>query len=223
MKKVLVWDWPVRLMHWLMVGLFTGLILTGKADEDYWQWHFYMGYALSTVVIARVLYGFLGSTHARFRQFLYRPVDVLRYSKTLLVGQGKAYLGHNPVGGVMVIVLLLALSLQWFSGLVSSDGVFWFGPLYGRFGDAVNESLANLHHQLPDLLLILVALHIVAVLYHELRFRERLVAAMLHGKKHLTGAERDLPQQAIRTPRIGVSVSLVLALAWLAWLWSLPI
>ncbi|MBM6551544.1 cytochrome b/b6 domain-containing protein [Marinomonas ostreistagni] len=223
MKKVLVWDWPVRVMHWLMVILFTGLILTGRADEDYWQWHFYMGYSLSAVIIARLLYGFLGSSFARFKQFLYHPMEVLGYVKTLLIGRGKAYLGHNPVGGIMVLVLLLALSLQWLSGLFTSDDIFWFGPLYGALGEAFNSQMSSLHHLLPDILLILVALHIVAVLYHELRFKERLVAAMVHGRKVIHGQERDTPEQAIKTPRLGVTVSLMVALAWLAWLWSVPI
>lgn len=223
MKKVLVWDWPVRLMHWLIAILFTGLILTGKADEDYWQWHFYMGYGLSAVIIARVLYGFFGSSHARFKQFLYHPVEVLRYSKTLLIGRGKVYLGHNPIGGLMVVALLLVLSLQWLSGLFTSDEVFWFGPLYGALGEAFNSQMSSFHHQLPDILLILVGLHIAAILYHELRFRERLVGAMLHGRKIMHGAEQDAPAQSIQTPRLGVIVSLLVGLIWLGWLWSFPI
>lgn len=219
MHKVLVWDWPVRLLHWVMVLLFTGLIVTGKGDGDYMEWHFYMGYALSAVILARIAYGFIGSDFAKFKHFLYHPLEVLSYSKTLIVGKGEAYLGHNPVGGVMVIVLLLALSVQWGTGLFSSDEIFWFGPFYGMVSDDLTATFASLHHSLPNILLALVALHILAVLYHELRFGERLVAAMLHGKKkHHTEVEKHAS-----TPRIGVVLSLGGALAWLAWLWSIPV
>lgn len=225
MKKILVWDWPIRVMHWLIVVLFTGMIITGKSDEDYMQWHFYMGYGLSAVVIARVLYGFWGSKFARFSEFLYHPIETTRFVSTLLTGKGRTYLGHNPVGGLMVIVLLVALSLQWITGLFNSDQVFWYGPFYEWGSNAVLETAASLHYQLPDILLALVAMHILAVLYHELRFKERLIGAMLHGKKPLHHDERDIKETnpPVQTPRLGVTVALVASLAWLAWLWSLPI
>lgn len=222
MTQVLVWDWPVRLFHWLIVGLFTGLIVTGKSEGDYLQWHFYMGYGLSAVVIARILYGFWGSNFARFQQFLYHPIEVLSHAKDLLLGKGKDYIGHNPVGGVMVVVLLLMLTMQWLSGLFTSDDIFWFGPFNELGSQSWNSQMASLHHQLPDILLILVALHIVAVLYHELRFKERLIAAMLHGKKKLHQDAMNRHSE-VKTPRLGVVLSLVFALAWLGWLWSLPI
>lgn len=223
MKKVLVWDWPVRAMHWLMVILFSGLIITGNIDADVMQWHFYMGYGLSAVVIARILYGIMGSRFARFSQFIYHPIETIRYVSTLLTGKGKHYLGHNPVGGLMVIVLLLALTTQWLTGLFSSDEVFWFGPFYNWGSDAVLETAASLHHQLPDILLILVGLHILAVLYHEVRFKERLVSAMIHGKKPVpSDAENIAAANQAKTPRVGVIISLVCALGWLSWLWSLP-
>ena len=220
MANIMIWDWPVRLLHWLMVLLFTGLIVTGKGDGDYMDWHFYMGYGLSAVIIARVLYGVLGSEYARFKQFLYQPQTVLRYAKGLLVGNAKHYLGHNPVGGLMVVALLLALTLQWGSGLFISDEIFLFGPFYGAISDDWTEQLGAIHHSLPDILLILVATHILAVLYHEIRFKERLVAAMLHGKKTTHEPSAAL---TVKTPRIGVIVSMIVALAWLGWLWSIPV
>lgn len=219
MQKVLVWDWPVRLLHWAMVLLFTGLIVTGKGDGDNMDWHFYMGYALSAVVLARVIYGFVGSDFARFKHFLYHPLEVLSYSKSLIVGKGESYLGHNPVGGVMVIVLLLAITAQWGTGLFTSDEIFWFGPFYGTVSEKMTAILSSMHHSLPNILLLLVALHISAVLYHELRFEERLVAAMLHGKKK----HQSEKVEHASTPRVGVLISLGGALVWLAWLWSIPV
>lgn len=219
MHKVLVWDWPIRLMHWLLAILFTGLIITGKSDGDYMALHFYFGYSLSAVIIARVIYGFLGSDFAKFKHFIHHPIKVLRYSKALILGNGEGHLGHNPVGGVMVILLLLALTAQWGSGLFSSDEIFWFGPFYGTVSDELSEQLVAVHHLLPNVLLAMVALHILAVLYHELRFKERLVAAMLHGKKQ----PNELIEEPIKTPRIGVVLSLGAGLVWLVWLWSIPV
>lgn len=219
MQKVLVWDWPIRMLHWSMVLLFTGLIITGKGDGDNMNWHFYMGYGLSAVIVARILYGFLGSDFAKFKQFIYHPTEIIQYSKALLLGRGKAYLGHNPVGGIMVIVLLLAMTAQWVTGLFTSDEIFWFGPFYGSVSEELSATLGSVHHTLPNVLLALVALHILAVLYHELRFKERLVAAMLHGKKkHPTKLEKHAS-----TPRVGVLLSLGGALAWLVWLWNIPV
>lgn len=219
MKKILVWDWPVRVLHWMMVLLFTGLIITGKGDGDNMDWHFYMGYALSAVIVARILYGFVGSDFAKFKQFLYHPVEIIQYMKTLLVGKGRAYLGHNPVGGIMVMVLLVTMTVQWGTGLFASDEIFWFGPFYGSVSDSLSSTFGMLHHTLPNILLALVALHILAVLYHELRFKERLVAAMLHGKK----PNHSDATHEVSTPRFGVVVSLGVALVWLAWLWNVPV
>ena len=220
MAKIKIWDWPVRMLHWLMALLFTGLIVTGKGDGDNMDLHFYMGYALSAVIIARIIYGVIGSEFARFSQFIYSPVTILSHVKALVTGKGKEYLGHNPVGGVMVITLLLALTLQWGSGLFISDEIFLFGPFYGAISDGSTEFLGSIHHSLPDILIILVALHVLAVLYHELRFKERLIAAMIHGKKV---AHNPASVEPVKTPRIGVIVSLTCALGWLTWLWSIPV
>ncbi|NLQ17729.1 branched-chain alpha-keto acid dehydrogenase subunit E2 [Marinomonas sp. M1K-6] len=219
MKSTLVWDWPVRILHWLMVLLFTGLILTGKSTADYVQYHFHMGYGLSAVIVARVLYGFCGSYYARFCQFVRGPNAALTFVKSLLSAQPKKYLGHNPLGGLMVVTLLLGLSVQWGTGLFTSDEIFWFGPFYGLIPDAWASELASIHRFLPNVLLGLVALHVLAVLYHELCLKERLIEAMIHGrKKHPVAAS-----VRVQTPRWGVIFSLLMGLAWLAALWMMPI
>lgn len=221
MKEIVVWDWPVRCFHWLTVILFTGLILTGKAEEDYLQWHFYMGYALSALLIARILYGFIGSKYARFSYFVVGPKHLYAYAKSLLQGKHKRYLSHNPLGAVMVVVLIVVLCVQWLSGLVSTDDIFWFGPLYDRLSEETQVSLAVWHYRLPDILLGLIAVHILAVLFHEIALKERLVRAMFTGKKELNSDAEE--NENITTPRLGVVISLVISLAWLAWLYSLPI
>ncbi|MCB5161499.1 cytochrome b/b6 domain-containing protein [Marinomonas algarum] len=225
MKTTLVWDWPIRLSHWLIVLLFTGLILSGKSDGQYIEYHFYLGYSLSAVVIARILYGFYGSYHARFHTFIKSARVTIDYLKSLLTGHPQAHLGHNPLGGLMVLVLLGALTAQWATGLFTSDDIFWFGPFNDQVSADLASELASLHRQLPDILLGLVAIHVLAVLYHEIRLKERLIAAMVHGRKPLSRSQgsRLFSQEPIQTPRWGVIFSLFIGLAWLVALWLMPI
>ncbi|MBR7887614.1 cytochrome b/b6 domain-containing protein [Marinomonas sp. A79] len=217
-KSTLVWDWPVRVSHWLMALLFTGLIVSGKSDGQYIEYHFYMGYGLSAVVIARVLYGFYGSYYARFQQFIKGPKAVADYLVSVLKDKPRAHLGHNPLGGWMVLVLLGALTIQWTTGLFSSDDIFWFGPFNGMVSEDLVGELVSIHRQLPDILIGLVALHIAAVFYHEVRLKERLAHAMVNGKKPYQKAA-----VLVATPRWGVIFSLFIGLVWLAALWLMPI
>ncbi len=218
MKSTLVWDWPVRISHWLMVLLFTGLILTGKSNDDYMQYHFYMGYGISTVIFFRILYGFLGSRYALFQQFIRSPKHTLNYIKSFLSGRPKPYLGHNPLGALMTVFLLLVLSVQWVTGLFNSDDVFWYGPFNSLVSEDVIRQLTYVHGLLPDWLLGLVGVHIVAVLYHEICLKEGLINSMVHGRK-----THDTRATDIKTPRWGVILSLLMGLSWLAALWMMDI
>ena len=230
MKEIDVWDLYIRVNHWLMALLFTGLILTGKAEEDYTQWHFYMGYLLSALLITRILYGIWGAKIARFMVFIKGPLGLFRYTKQLFNGSSQHYLGHNPLGAIMVLLLLILMLLQVSSGFVSSDDVFWYGPMYEWVSDDLQELLAEWHKTLPDILLGLVACHIFAILIHEIALKERLVKAMLNGKKQLLN--HDYQDQVIfkqasvssRKPlRVRLIMMLAVSMAWLYWLWQLPI
>jgi len=230
MKEIEVWDLYIRLNHWLMALLFTGLILTGKTEEDYMQWHFYMGYLLSALLMTRVFYGLWGAKGARFVAFIKGPLALFRYIKQVLSGSSQHYLGHNPLGAIMVVVLLTLILLQVSSGFVSSDDVFWYGPMYEWVGDDLQELLAEWHRRLPDILLGLVACHILAVLLHEVALKERLVKAMFNGKKQqsnhsyqdqvLFNKEQGAGFKPVRSRLI---VMLSVSLMWLYWLWQLPI
>ncbi len=112
---VYVWDRFVRTFHWALVLLFVTSYITG--EEEHWL-HVYSGYAIATLVVLRILWGFTGSTHARFRDFVYAPGRVLEYLKALATGRKPArYLGHNPAGGMMVLVMLIALCCTAVSGM----------------------------------------------------------------------------------------------------------
>ncbi|MFT2112027.1 cytochrome b/b6 domain-containing protein [Marinomonas sp. 2405UD68-3] len=227
MKRVLVWDWPIRVFHWLMVVLFLGMIITGKSEEDYLELHIDLGYVFSGVLVARIIYGFLGSYHGQFKQGLSSFKKIRLYTMVVFKSlkahknddQRTKRLGHNPLGWVMVFALITLLSMQLISGLFFTDDIFWYGPFYDYASDDVLELLAQLHRILPDVLIALVILHISAVLLHEVRFKEKLIIAMIHGHKPI-GVTSDVP--LVKTPRVGVVMSLGVSLVWLIWLFSLP-
>lgn len=244
MKEFFVWDWPVRLLHWLMVLLFSALIVSGKWEIAI-ECHIYLGYALSAVILARLLYGVLGSKYARFIDFPLRPKQIFSYLTSIVKGNKQVYMGHNPLGALMVVVLLATLLVQTLSGLVNSDEVFWFGPFYDWVSSDWQAILSSWHRVLPDVLLLLVALHIMAILLYEFGFRESLLSSMLTGEKQCTTNQKqyedshisensdfrgattsgfkDATNKRVKTPRVGVVISLVCALCWLLWLYSLPI
>ncbi|TBR42778.1 branched-chain alpha-keto acid dehydrogenase subunit E2 [Marinomonas agarivorans] len=232
MKDVLVWDWPVRLFHWLTALLFSGLVLSGKLDGNYLQHHICMGYALSGVLLARILYGILGSKYARFVNFPLHPKHIFNYFLSIVTNKKPQYLGHNPLGSIMVIALLGLLTVQTVSGLANSDEVFWFGPLYEWVDSEWQERLAAWHSLLPDVLLILVMLHIAAVFWYEIRFNEALSKAMVVGRKKRPSSSAEPVSEgqeppkneddiiSATTPKLGLVISLTTALCWLLWLCS---
>ena len=170
-----LWDIPTRLFHWLIVVCIP--LSWWSAENENYELHEWLGYTVIVLVISRVAWGFVGSRHSRFRDFLVGPRAVLAY----LGGRGAASAGHNPLGGWSVMALLSLLLLQGISGLFNSDDVFFSGPLYYGASVTVQDAMGLVHEVAFDLLLALVALHILAVLYHQYVRKEPLVQAMVRG------------------------------------------
>lgn len=217
--QVRVWDLPVRLFHWSLVGLFIFLIVSGELGDDLIEQHFYAGYLLSGLIIFRVLWGFTGSRYARFRAFVRNPLHTLAYTKRMLLGNAEHYYGHNPAGAIMVVALLLLLALQVATGLVTSDDVIWDGPFLSAVSDETAELGATLHHQIQLVLKVFVGLHIVAIIFHRVRYKDALVPAMIHGRK------ADMGDAIAAEPASPVAFLLCSALAagWVYYLFSLPL
>jgi cytochrome b len=114
MNAVKVWDIFIRIFHWTLVGSIIGLYLSG---EEFKSVHIRLGYFVTCLVLARIIWGFVGTKHARFNNFLYRPRTIYDYLKSLIKGNPKHYLGHNPAGGIMTIVMLITLLVTVFTGL----------------------------------------------------------------------------------------------------------
>jgi len=166
---VRVWDPVVRVIHWSLVLLFATAWLTG--DEVEWL-HIYAGYGIAGLVAIRIVWGFVGTRHARFSDFVYRPSEVASYLADSIRFRAERYLGHNPAGGAMVITLLGVLAATAGTGILMTSSAFHDA----HWVEEVHEALANLA-------LILVGLHIAGVVLASLEHGENLVKAMITGRK----------------------------------------
>jgi len=215
-----VWDVPTRIFHWAMVLVFAGLILTGEFIEDWTEIHFYLGYTLSGLIIFRIIWGFLGSYHARFRTFIYSPKETLGYVKSHSTGKPKHYYGHNPMGALMVFAIIGGLTLQLATGPSLSDEVLYDAPFYALMPEEITDLAGRVHDTMPNILLAFVSLHVLAVIAHKVVLKDNLVPAMFHGKK--------LQHKGLSAPQVKVSVwALVLSVGvaggWVFYLFSVPI
>jgi cytochrome b len=206
--RVRVWDAPTRLFHWLAVLAVALSWWTGKSGRL--EWHRWSGYLLLGLIVFRLYWGFFGGSTARFGNFLRGPRAILAY----LRGRLPAAPGHNPLGALSVLALLVALLTQVVLGLfaVDVDGIE-SGPLSMYVSFEAGRAAAHWHHRVFDLLLWLIALHILAILWYALVRRENLLGAMLRGTRAFPGTPQPLrPAPALRFV-VGLCIAAVLT--WL--------
>jgi cytochrome b len=180
-----VWDRPVRIVHWLIVILLAALVVTGLKKGDWLAWHMRAGQVLLTLVIFRVIWGFVGSQHARFRAFLRGPRAVTRYARSLARPPHEPHATHNPLGGWMVMLLIAGLLVQAGSGLFANDDVLWDGPLVKWVTKETSDAITSVHRRFWWVLLGFAAAHITAAVSYLVVFRENLIHAMVTGRKRL--------------------------------------
>lgn len=183
-----VWDVFVRVFHWSLVLLFAAAVATGKTGGEWIVWHMRAGYAILTLVTFRLIWGFVGGEYARYASFLAGPVRGLKFAKGLIGKTHEHVIGHNPVGGWMVIALLLVLATQATLGLFSNDEIATTGPLARYVSDETSIALMSRHRLIGNILLGMVGIHIAAVLFHVFVKKEGLIRAMFSGKKDLPPA-----------------------------------
>lgn len=182
-QQIKVWDPLVRIFHWGTAAAFAVAYLT---EDDWLSLHTLAGYLVLAAVITRVLWGFIGTRHARFTDFVRGPSSVLGYVRDILHGHPKRHLGHNPAGGAMVVALLILMVLTSLSGLALYGGAELAGPLRELMAGAPPfwlEALEEGHELLANLTLLLVLLHVGGVILASLQHRENLVLAMFTGIK----------------------------------------
>ena len=142
MKKIIrVWDLPIRLFHWLLVLCIVGSLISVNIGGNAIQWHAYFGYSILSLLIFRIIWGFVGSTHARFTSFFPTKKAILDY----LSGSAPRVLGHNPIGAMSVFALLFVLSIQVLTGLFVDDEIAFQGPLAKYVSSSVGSFLSEIH------------------------------------------------------------------------------
>lgn len=219
-----VWDGWIRVFHWGLVLAVLVSFYTTKTSAVPFLFpidvHAQAGYVVLGLLVFRWLWGVLGSVYARFSTFLYLPAPTIAYSKTLLKRQPNTYASHNPLGGWMVIIMLLSLSFQAVSGLFLSDDIFFQGPLYGLFGQDIGSQLSTLHQLNSHLLIILIGLHLLGLVVHRL-LGEPLVTAMLVGTKRFRQQPVDARNELLNaaTLRLRAIGALCIAAGVVLWLW----
>lgn len=196
--KILVWDAPVRVFHWLMVLSFFGAYLT--AESERWRLvHVTLGYTMGGLVAFRIIWGMIGTRYARFSNFIRGPAAVVRYVKSLLKGQPEHTIGHNPAGAV-AIVLLMVLSV-----LIVASGWAIFNEIGGNL-------LSELHEVTGNLMLLVVGVHVAGVAVSSWLHRENLVRAMV------TGEKEGAPVDGIRWTWWPVAIMMGVAVLGFWWL-----
>jgi len=216
--SVKVWDWPLRLFHWLLVATLIFQYVTGEILDDAMQWHFYGGYFALGLILFRLIWGVWGSHYARFSQFIRSPLSVIAYfrNNNLKANQATEYLGHNPAGAYSLIAMLALVLSQAASGLFISDEIFSEGPYYGILGETWQSVADFVHHNGFNAILVIVAIHITAIIYYEVKHKQALTKAMLTGKKQSNqSTETPALSPAAFWFRFAISLFLVSGLMYL--------
>lgn len=205
-----VWDLPIRLGHWLMVLLVATSWWT--AENHQMEFHRYSGYALLGLLVFRVYWGFAGSSTARFAAFVRGPRKTWAYIRSPAAGVAAGPAGHNPLGGWSVVALLTLLFTMIVLGLfaVDVDGIE-SGPLSVYVSFETGRFCARWHERVFNALLVLIALHVVAVLYQGFWRGRNLIAAMIHGKAPLAQGQ---PLERAGMVRFGIGVALAALVVW---------
>jgi cytochrome b len=192
MKGLLIWDLPLRLFHWMLACAVLGSWVTHKIGTAAFAWHVRCGYAVIVLTAFRVLWGFTGPRHARFASFVRGPSSIFRYARSLVDGdRTQHYAGHNPLGALMVLLMLALLATQAIAGLFANDEVVSSGPLYGYVSDATSDAWSRVHRFVAKAIWVAVWLHLAAVLFHGVVKRDNLIVPMITGRKQRTWLADD--------------------------------
>jgi cytochrome b len=203
-QRVMVWDAPVRVFHWLAVLSFVGAWIT--AESERWRLlHVTLGYTLGGLIAFRLVWGLVGTRHARFAEFVRGPAAVLRYLRSLVRPRPEHHAGHNPAGAWAIVGLLLLSALVTFTGWAT------YNEVGGNWAEDLHEGVANA-------LMALVGVHVAGVLVSSWLHHDNLVRGMVTGHKPGT------PAEAIRNPwRSVAALMLATVLGFWAWQWQSPL
>ena len=190
-KKIRIWDAPIRLFHLALlilvsISLYTGLV-GGFKEMEY---HMLSGYGILGLILFRLAWGFAGSQHARFQNFI-SPGTIIPYAKNLLKRDSSSTAGHNPLGALSVVAMLVILLVQATTGLFTDDDIMTEGPLTHLITSDTGDLMTTIHHYNAWVIYFLVGLHITAIAFYEILKGERLILPMITGRKKLENADEE--------------------------------
>jgi cytochrome b len=185
LDRIRVWDLPTRVFHWALVVLVVFSFTTGTIGGSGLAWHMKSGYAILALLIFRVAWGLVGSETARFAQFIRGPRAAFAYARETWAARHTHVVGHNPLGGWMVVLMIALLLAQAATGLFADDEISTQGPLAGKVSNAVVARMTAFHHYNEWTLVAVVALHVIAIAFYRLRLKTDLVTPMVTGWRTL--------------------------------------
>ena len=206
MSKKLIWDLPIRIVHWLLTVLIFGSWYTVSVTGDM-ERHMLIGQTILCLLVFRVVWGFVGTRYAKFSSFVFGPRTILAYARSILSRSGGGYAGHNPLGFLAVFAMLLLIGIQVTTGLFATDGDFYEGPLNHLVSGRTGNQITDIHYLNFDVLAIMIGIHIVAIFFYLLYKRENLISPMFTGKK--TGDALE----AIGGSKLGLALGVIVASA----------
>lgn len=200
-NEVKIWDILIRIFHWILVICFFTAYLT---EDDFLDIHIYAGYLITGLLAFRIIWGLIGTKYARFDNFIYSFSTIKQYLLSLVTTHPKRYLGHNPAGGLMILLLLISLTLTVTSGIAMDDEPLSINSAqqnslvnYTNFisdddhdnnehnRSEQHEFMEEIHEFFANVTLLLVFIHVGGVIVSGKIHKENLVKAMITGKKHL--------------------------------------
>ena len=211
MSRKLIWDLPIRIVHWLLTVLIFGSWYTVTVAGNM-EAHMLIGQVILCLLVFRVVWGFVGTRYAKFSSFIFGPRTIIAYAWTILSRSGGGYAGHNPLGFLAVFAMLLLIGIQVTTGLFATDGDFYEGPLNHLVSGRTGREITDIHYLNFDVLAIMIAIHIVAIFFYLLYKRENLIWPMFTGTK--TGDALE----AIGGSKLGLALGVIVASAVVVYL-----
>jgi len=203
-----VWDLPLRLFHWLLALSVLSAVVTGELGGNLIDWHGRIGVLILGLLVFRIIWGFVGTTHARFANFFPTPARIAAYLK----GQWQGH-GHNPLGALSVIALLGVLAALVGTGLFANDDIAFHGPLFNLIDKSLSDKLSGLHALSFDALIVLIPLHLAAIIFYARVKKHNLVVPMLTGKKVVPKGQ-SIAALSVGIRRLLVALTISGVVAW---------
>lgn len=180
MKRVLAFDLPIRLFHWIFTLLFvTAIVIANTVDDDsvIFSYHMMAGMTLGFVLFLRIIWGFIGSTYARFNSFMVKPSQLIGYFKEMFRSSTKRYLNHNPASSIAALVMFICVIGLGLTGYRMTTGA---------------EGIKDVHEFFAQLFVVTAIAHIIGVVYHQVRHRDGMITSMFDGKKDAVDGQKPI-------------------------------